>query len=191
MEEVLPEVEKIYKLRPDGYSRAIAGESSGGICAFNVAWLLTDKFSRVHSAVGSFTSIQWRPQDKQDGGNVYPFLVRKDPKKNIRVWLSDGSEDLENQFGSWPVQAIADGEFAEDEGLRFPFPLRRGGPRRRAGGTRPAGVARLAVARLRSREDRADLRAGGVGEREAALPGADLQSQRLVASNGRRDREGA
>jgi enterochelin esterase family protein len=27
MEEVLPEVKKMYKLRPDGYSRAIAGES--------------------------------------------------------------------------------------------------------------------------------------------------------------------
>src|SRR5580692_12477282 len=40
MEEVLPEVEKTYKLRSDGYSRAIAGESSGGICAFNVAWLI-------------------------------------------------------------------------------------------------------------------------------------------------------
>ena len=29
LEEVLPEVEKAYKLRPDGYSRGIAGESSG------------------------------------------------------------------------------------------------------------------------------------------------------------------
>jgi len=58
MEEVLPEVEKMYKLRPDGYSRAIAGESSGGICAFNTAWYMPDKFSRVHSAVGSLTSIQ-------------------------------------------------------------------------------------------------------------------------------------
>src|ERR1035438_5234854 len=29
MEEVLPEVEKTYKLRPDGYSRAIGGVSSG------------------------------------------------------------------------------------------------------------------------------------------------------------------
>ena len=106
MEEVLPQVEKSYKLRQDGYSRAIAGESSGGICAFNVAWLIPDKFSRVHSAVGSFTSIQWRPQEKLDGGNVYPFKVRKEPKRNIRVWMSDGSDDLENQFGSWPMQNI-------------------------------------------------------------------------------------
>ncbi len=106
MEEVLPEVEKMYKLRPDGYSRAIAGESSGGICAFNVAWIMPDKFSRVHSAVGSFTSIQWRPQEKLEGGNVYPFKVRKEPKRNIRVWMSDGSEDLENEHGSWPMQNI-------------------------------------------------------------------------------------
>ena len=106
MEEVLPEVEKTYKLRQDGYSRAIGGESSGGICAFNVAWLMPDKFARVHSAVGSFTSIQWHPEEKLEGGNVYPFKVRKEPKRNIRVWMSDGSDDLENQFGSWPMQAI-------------------------------------------------------------------------------------
>jgi enterochelin esterase family protein len=106
MEEVLPEVEKMYKLRPDGYSRAIGGESSGGICAFNAAWIMPDKFARVHSAVGSFTSIQWRPEDKLEGGNVYPFKVRKEPKRNIRVWMSDGSDDLENNHGSWPMQNI-------------------------------------------------------------------------------------
>ena len=106
MEEVLPEVEKSYKLRPDGYSRAIAGESSGGICAFNVAWLMPEQFSRVHSAVGSFTSIQWHPEEKLEGGNVYPFKVRKEPKRNIRVWMSDGMDDLENDHGSWPMQNI-------------------------------------------------------------------------------------
>jgi enterochelin esterase-like enzyme len=106
MDEVLPEVEKIYKLRPDGYSRAISGESSGAICAFNVAWFFPDKFTRVHSTIGSYTSIQWRPDDKQDGGNVYPFRIRRDPKKNIRVWMSDGVDDIENQFGSWPLQNL-------------------------------------------------------------------------------------
>lgn len=106
MEEVLPVVETMYKLRPDGYSRAIGGSSSGGICAFNVAWLMPEKFARVHSTVGSFTSIQWRPAEKLEGGNVYPFKVRKEPKRNIRVWMSDGSDDLENNHGSWPMQNI-------------------------------------------------------------------------------------
>jgi enterochelin esterase family protein len=106
LEEVLPEVEKVYKLRPDGYSRGIGGESSGGICSFNSAWFMPDKFSRVHSTIGSFTSIQWHPEDKMDGGNVYPFMVRKQPKRNIRVWMSDGADDLENTHGSWPLQNI-------------------------------------------------------------------------------------
>ncbi len=106
MEEVLPDVEKTWKLRQDGYSRAIAGESSGGICAFDAAWFMQDKFSRVHSAVGSFTSIQWRSKENVDGGNVFPFMVRKDPKRNIRMWMSDGADDLENTHGSWPMQNI-------------------------------------------------------------------------------------
>jgi enterochelin esterase family protein len=106
LEEVLPRVEKSHKLRPDGYSRGISGESSGGICSFNTAWFAPDKFARVHSTIGSYTSIQWRPQDKLEGGNVYPFKVRKEPKRNIRVWLSDGAGDLENDHGSWPLQNI-------------------------------------------------------------------------------------
>jgi enterochelin esterase family protein len=68
--------------------------------------LLPDKFARVHSTVGSFTSIQWHPEEKLDGGNVYPFKVRKEPKRNIRIWMSDGSDDLENNHGSWPMQNI-------------------------------------------------------------------------------------
>jgi len=106
LEEVLPEVEKVYKLRQDGYSRGIAGESSGGICSLNAAWFMPDKFARVHSAIGSFTSIQWHPEEKLDGGNLYPFMVRKMPKRNIRVWMSDGADDLENNHGSWPLQNI-------------------------------------------------------------------------------------
>ncbi len=106
MEEVLPEVEKHYKLRQDGYSRAIGGSSSGAICSFNVAWFLPDRFARVHSTVGSYTSIQWHPEDHLEGGNVYPFKVRKEPKRNIRIWMSDGADDLENNHGSWPLQNI-------------------------------------------------------------------------------------
>ena len=34
LEEILPEVEKTYRLRQDAAGRAIAGISSGGICAF-------------------------------------------------------------------------------------------------------------------------------------------------------------
>jgi len=121
LEEVLPEVEKVYKLRPDGFSRAIAGESSGGICSLNAAWFMPEKFSRVHSAIGSYTSIQWRPDQHLDGGNIYPFRIRKEPKKNIRVWQSDGMDDIENQFGSWPAQAVQFANSLKMKGYDFHF----------------------------------------------------------------------
>ena len=110
-EEIIPEVEKTHKIRQDGYSRAIGGESSGAVCAFTAAWFMPEKFSRVHSTIGTYTSIQWKfgnanPADNLDGGNIYPFAIRKQPKRNIRVWLSDGMDDLENNHGSWPLQNI-------------------------------------------------------------------------------------
>lgn len=121
MEEVLPLVEKAYKLRQDGYSRAIGGESSGGICSFNAAWFFPDKFARVHSTIGSYTSIQWHSQANSDGGNAYPFLVRKEKKRNIRVWLSDGADDLENEHGSWPLQNIQMANSLKRAGYDFHF----------------------------------------------------------------------
>jgi hypothetical protein len=59
-DELLPQVTGQYDIRNDAYSRAIAGSSSGGICAFNAAWQMPDQFSRVIRWIGSFTSIQWK-----------------------------------------------------------------------------------------------------------------------------------
>lgn len=95
LEEMIPEVAKDYKLADDASARAICGISSGGICAFTAAWQRPDAFSKVLSHVGSFTNIR--------GGHVYPALVRQTPKKPIRVFLQDGSGDLDNQFGNWPL----------------------------------------------------------------------------------------
>ena len=94
--EILPEVEKSYKLSKDPNMRAIGGISSGGICAFTVAWERPDQFRKVLSHVGSFTNIR--------GGHNYPALIRKHPKVlPIRVFLQDGSNDLDNQHGNWPL----------------------------------------------------------------------------------------
>lgn len=102
LEEILPEASKHVKLRQDAASRAIAGISSGGICAFTVAWERPDQFSKVLSWVGSFTNIASGPSLKE-GGHNYPALVRKAPKKPIRVFLQAGANDLDNEHGSWPL----------------------------------------------------------------------------------------
>jgi len=105
-DEIMAEVSKDYKVRTDAYSRAIGGASSGAIAAFNVAWYYPNQFSRVLSHIGSFSGIQWRPEQNLDGGYIVSHKVRREAKKNIRVWMSDGSEDIENNTGSWPLNNI-------------------------------------------------------------------------------------
>jgi enterochelin esterase family protein len=102
LEEILPEVEKTVKLRHDAASRAIAGASSGGICAFTVAWERPNEFSKVLSWIGSFTNIA-SGKTTREGGHNYEALVRKTPKKPIRVFLQDGENDLDNANGNWPL----------------------------------------------------------------------------------------
>jgi enterochelin esterase-like enzyme len=102
LEEILPEVEKTVKLRHDAASRAISGSSSGGICAFTVAWERPDEFSKVLSWVGSFTNIAAGPTVRA-GGHNYEAMVRKTPRKPIRVFLQDGANDLDNANGNWPL----------------------------------------------------------------------------------------
>ncbi len=93
LDEMLPEVGKTYRLTDDPNGRAICGISSGGICAWTVAWERPDAFRKVLSHVGSFTNIR--------GGHVYPALIRKTEPKPIRVFLQDGSGDLDNAHGNW------------------------------------------------------------------------------------------
>lgn len=105
VEEMLPEVGRRYRLTDDPARRAIGGASSGAICAFTVAWHRPDQFRNVVSLIGSYVSIGYRPaQDGQPmipGGDLYPTLIRKNPIKPIKIFLQDGSGDLDNAHGNW------------------------------------------------------------------------------------------
>jgi enterochelin esterase family protein len=103
-DEIISEIAAKYNLRKDAYSRAITGLSSGGICSFNAAWQLSDQFSRVISWIGSFSAIQWKEDPAvPDGGQDFPDKILREPKRNLRVWLQDGSEDLDLRYGNWPL----------------------------------------------------------------------------------------
>jgi enterochelin esterase-like enzyme len=84
--EILPYVKKQYNITDDPAGRAICGISSGGICAFTVAWNRPDHFRKVVSHVGSFTDIR--------GGHKTPDIIRESEPKPIRVFLQDGANDL-------------------------------------------------------------------------------------------------
>jgi enterochelin esterase family protein len=86
IDELMPAVEKDYNISKDPDDHAIAGASSGAICAFTVAWQRPDQFHKVISAIGSFTDIR--------GGHVYPDLILQNDHKPIRIFLQDGLNDL-------------------------------------------------------------------------------------------------
>ncbi len=97
LEEILPEVRQRYQAgwldHPEAC--AIAGGSSGGICAFTAAWERPDRFRKVLSWVGSFVDLR--------GGHAYPSLVRLSERKPLRIYLLGGENDLDNPFGHWPT----------------------------------------------------------------------------------------
>jgi len=100
LDELLPEVEKQttsdgrpIRLSKDGNDRSIGGASSGAICAFTAAWERPDAFRRVFSAIGTYVGLR--------GGNEYATLVRKFEPKPIRIFLQDGSNDLNIYGGDW------------------------------------------------------------------------------------------
>jgi enterochelin esterase family protein len=105
IEEILPEVAKSYKFTDDPKKRAIGGTSSGAICAWTVAWHRPDAFGNVISMIGSYTSIGYHPATATTpmipGGDTYPGLIRKNPIRPIRIFLQDGTNDLNNEHGNW------------------------------------------------------------------------------------------
>lgn len=97
VDEFLPVALKGLNVSDDPTDRAVCGISSGGICALTVAWEKPEQFGKVISHIGSFTNIR--------GGWAYPGLVRKtkDSPKPIKVYLQEGTEDLSNLHGNWPL----------------------------------------------------------------------------------------
>jgi len=94
IEEMIPAAAKYAKISAKPEDRGILGISSSGICAFNAAWHRPDAFRKVISGIGSFTNIR--------GGYWFPSAIRKTERKPIRVFLQEGSADLDNVHGNWP-----------------------------------------------------------------------------------------
>jgi enterochelin esterase-like enzyme len=127
-DEVLVVVAAKYNIRKDAYSHAITGLSSGGICAFNAAWQMPAEFSRVISWIGTYTALQWKEDPKNpDGGQDYPDKVLREPKRNLRILLQDGAEDMENdRYGSWPLANVRMANALKLKGYDFHFSFGKG-----------------------------------------------------------------
>jgi enterochelin esterase-like enzyme len=86
LEEIVPAVRAEYAVTDDPDQWAIGGGSSGGNCAFTVAWLRADSFRRVFCSLGSFVQMP--------DGNPYPELIRESSLRPLRIWLHAATHDL-------------------------------------------------------------------------------------------------
>ncbi len=98
--EVLPLVESKggVRLSNDPSARATMGTSSGGACAFTMAWYHPDLYRRVLSYSGTFVNQQW-PHDPATPHGAWEYherLIPEAPRKPLRLWLEVGDRDLLN-----------------------------------------------------------------------------------------------
>ena len=96
IEELLPDVaQDVTRYSPDPAMHAIAGSSSGGICAFTAAWERPDAFRKVHQPHRQLHEHSRRSRLSRARSSKRP--------RPLRVFLQDGSNDLDNPFGNWPL----------------------------------------------------------------------------------------
>ncbi len=98
MDEILPAVGKSYRLTDNPNLRAISGSSSGGNCSVNAAWERPDAFRRVVSFIAGFTH--------QRGALILPSQVRKFEGKPLRIFLQDGTGDVNIQSNQDMIAAL-------------------------------------------------------------------------------------
>ena len=127
IDEILPPILKQYNISDDPKQTIICGASSGGICAFNAAWHRPERFGNVISHIGSFTNIRH--------GDTLPGIVRKTEKKPIRVFLQDGSKDLDNEHGNWPLANQQMAMALAFKGYNYKFVFGEGGHTGNHGGS--------------------------------------------------------
>lgn len=93
--ELLPKALEGLNVSQNPSKRAAVGFSSGGICAWTLAWFRPDLFGNVLSHCGSFVDIR--------GGGKYPHLIRNEYPKPIRIFFQSGSKDLDTKYGNWAL----------------------------------------------------------------------------------------
>jgi enterochelin esterase family protein len=112
LEEVIPAVEKGYKIEKNREKRAIAGLSMGGTESLTVGLNHLDKFAWV----GAFSSggIQGKPSE------TFPQLSEKDNARIRKLWIACGKDDFliknNREFVDWLKSQKIEHTWIETEG---------------------------------------------------------------------------
>jgi iron(III)-enterobactin esterase len=133
--EVLPLVEQKcnLKLTKDPNGRATMGCSSGGACAFIMAWYRPDLYRRVLSYSGTFVNQQW-PHNPETPGGAWEFhksIIPNNPVKPLRIWMHVSDRDLLNpnimrdEMHDWVLANERMAKVLADKGYHYQFVFAR------------------------------------------------------------------
>jgi iron(III)-enterobactin esterase len=126
--EVLPRAEKeagvTLTTDPDG--RMTLGGSSGGICAFTMAWFHPELYHRVVSYSGTFVNLQHSAEVPHGGWEYHENLIPNNPAKPIRVWLhasqnDNGAGTASSAFHNWVIANKHMAEALKAKGYDYQF----------------------------------------------------------------------
>ena len=99
------------KLTEDPDGRVTMGGSSGGSCAFTMAWYHPGLYHRVLTYSGTYVNQQW-PHSAETPHGAWEFhehLIPGSPAKPLRIWMEVGDRDnfnpnvMRDQMHDWVV----------------------------------------------------------------------------------------
>jgi enterochelin esterase-like enzyme len=121
------------KLTKDPDGRATMGCSSGGACAFIMAWYRPDLYRRVLSYSGTFVNQQW-PSSTDTPHGAWEFherIIPNTPAKPLRIWMHVGDRDLLNpnvmrdEMHDWVLANERMAKALADKGYQYQFVFAR------------------------------------------------------------------
>ncbi len=128
--EVLPQVSRRYHILlthdPDG--RLAMGGSSGGACAFTMAWFRPNLYHRVLTYSGTYVNQQWpyNPASPDGAWEYHEHFLLQQHVRPIRIWLEVGQNDLRahddiSTLHNWPLANERMAAALKLRGYRYQF----------------------------------------------------------------------
>jgi enterochelin esterase-like enzyme len=133
--EILPLVQTRcnVKLTTDSEGRATMGGSSGGSCAFIMAWYHPDLYHRVLTYSGTYVNQQWpsNPATLHGAWEFHEHIIPESAPKPLRIWMEVGDRDLLNpnimrdNMHDWVVANERMARVLADKGYHYQFVFAR------------------------------------------------------------------
>lgn len=95
IKELIPFLQKRYRLAKEVKDYAYAGFSLGGLSAFDIVWNQSDLFKKVGVFSGSFwwRSKAFRPEDPDADRIVHHMVATGKKREGLQFWLQTGTND--------------------------------------------------------------------------------------------------